>query len=229
MNVNIYATLFLAAASVFFVTSCANHNSGAMASSSSGKKYPNAAMAYVKGGDMDHGFVQPAAPSPSAKPHAGLAASGRDKHNMPFYDHRQRNRVVRTTAYTHTESDHVGYGARNAVGTSLKYTSNVRSAAADWAQYPLGTKFRIKGQPYLYVVDDYGSALVGTGTIDIYQPSKNLMKMWGRRYVEIMVVQWGSPEASMEVLASRCGYKHCRAMYASLKAKHSKGLYAKAN
>lgn len=185
-------------------------------------------MAYAKAGDIDSGFVQPAAPSPSAKPHTSLPSVGRDKHKMPFYHHTQRNRVVRTTAYTHSESDHVGYGARNAVGTSLKYTSTVRSAAADWAQYPLGTKFRVKGQPYLYVVDDYGSALVGTGTIDIYQPSKSLMKQWGRRYVEIMVVQWGCPQASMEVLASRTGYKHCRAMYAALQAKHSKGMFAKA-
>lgn len=218
-----HATVFLAAFSALFITSCSNNSELTGSSSRS-----STAMAYAKAGDVDSGFIQPKAPSQSAKPYGSLPSMGRDKHKMPYYHHQQRNRVVRTTAYTHSESDHLAYGARNAVGTSLKYTSTVRSAAADWAQYPLGTKFRIKGQPYLYVVDDYGSALVGTGTIDIYQPSKNLMKQWGRRYVEIMVVQWGSPEASMEVLAARKGYKHCRAMYANLAAKHSKGLYAKA-
>ena len=148
---------------------------------------------------------------------------------MPFYHPSQRTRVVRTTAYTHSERDHLAYGPRNAVGTSLKYTSSVRSAAADWSVYPLGTTFRIKGQPYLYVVDDYGSALVGTGTIDIYQPSKKLMKDWGRRYVELTIVRWGGPANSLEVLSGRRGYKHCRTMYAALQHRVSKGLYAKAD
>src|SRR6188768_426900 len=71
---------------------------------------------------------------------------------------------VRTTAYTHSESDHIQYGARTAVGTPLKYGS-VRSAAADWSVYPVGTIFQIEGSPYIYQVDDYGSALVGTNTI----------------------------------------------------------------
>ena len=141
----------------------------------------------------------------------------------------QRTRVVRTTAYTHSERDHLAYGPRNAVGTALKYTSSVRSAAADWSVYPLGTTFRIKGQPYLYVVDDYGSALVGTGTIDIYQPNKKLMKEWGRRYVELTIVRWGDPANSLEVLGSRRGYRHCRAMYAALQHRVSKGFYAKAD
>lgn len=141
----------------------------------------------------------------------------------------QRTRVVRTTAYTHSERDHLAYGPRNAVGTALKYTSSVRSAAADWSVYPLGTTFRIKGQPYLYVVDDYGSALVGTGTIDIYQPNKKLMKEWGRRYVELTIVRWGDPANSLEVLGSRRSYRHCRAMYAALQHRVSKGFYAKAD
>ena len=111
----------------------------------------------------------------------------------------------------------------------MKYTSSVRSAAADWSVYPLGTTFRIKGQPYLYVVDDYGSALVGTGTIDIYQPNKKLMKEWGRRYVELTIVRWGDPANSLEVLGSRRGYRHCRAMYAALQHRVSKGFYAKAD
>jgi 3D (Asp-Asp-Asp) domain-containing protein len=184
---------------------------------------------YAGNGSVDTDFVQPLAPSPSAKPTGKSKNLGRDRHKMPFYHPDQRNRVVRTTAYTHSERDHVGYGPRNAVGTSLKYTSTVRSAAADWSVYPLGTKFRVKGQPYIYVVDDYGSALVGTGTIDIYQPNKNLMKKWGRRYVEITVVQWGNPDSSMEVLANRTGYRHCRAMYAALANKRNKGFFAKAD
>ncbi len=164
------------------------------------------------------GFVMPAAPSPSAAPDPKLPNLGRDKHGMPFYHPKQLNRVVRTTAYTHSESDHVAYGPRSAAGTHLQYTDEIRSAAADWSVYPLGTRFKIKGEPYTYVVDDYGSALVGTGTIDIYQPNKSLMRQWGRRLVEIEIIQWGSSRKSMEVLSSRLRHKHCAQMQASLRA-----------
>ncbi len=161
-------------------------------------------------------FVPPAAPSPSARPNPKLPNLGRDKHGMPYYHPKQLNRVVRTTAYTHSESDHLAYGPRNAIGTRLKYTENERSAAADWSVYPLGTRFQIKGEPYVYVVDDYGSALVGTGTIDIYHPSKSLMRQWGTRVVEIQIIQWGSSRLSMEKLAGRTGYRHCARMAANL-------------
>ncbi len=163
------------------------------------------------------GFVAPAAPSPSARPNPNLPNLGRDKHGMPYYHPKQLNRVVRTTAYTHSESDHLAYGPRNAIGTRLKYTENERSAAADWSVYPLGTRFKIKGEPYVYVVDDYGSALVGTGTIDIYHPTKALMRQWATRVVEIQIIQWGSSRMSMEKLAGRTGYKHCARMQANLK------------
>ncbi len=162
------------------------------------------------------GFVAPAAPTPSARPSTKLPQLGRDKHGMPFYHPKQLSRVVRTTAYTHTESDHVAYGAKNAIGTSLKYTDTIRSAAADWSVYPVGTKFRVKGQPYTYIIDDYGSALVGTGTIDFYQPTRAMMNKWGRRIVEIEVIEWGSSRQSMEKLASRTRYKHCAQMQAAL-------------
>lgn len=165
---------------------------------------------------VSKGFIMPAAPSPSAKPDPKLPNLGRDKHGMPFYHPSQLNRVVRTTAYTHSESDHLAYGPKNAVGTTLKYTDQVRSAAADWSVYPLGTRFRIKGEPYVYVVDDYGSALVGTGTIDIYQPTRALMRQWGRRVVEIQIISWGSSKLSMEKLAGRTGYRHCAKMQAAL-------------
>ncbi len=179
------------------------------------------------GTPVSKGFVQPHAPSPSAKPDEALPNLGRDKHGMPFYHPKQTKRVVRTTAYTHSESDHMTYGARNAIGTRLLYTDKYRSAAADWSVYPLGTQFVIKGQPYIYVVDDYGSALVGTGTIDIYQPSHTLMRQWGRRVVEIDIIKWGSPSLSLKMLESRRGYAHCAKMHNSLAQQQS--LRAKTN
>lgn len=154
--------------------------------------------------------------APSSTALAAAAGKPRDKHSMPVYAFSDRNRIVRTTAYTCSEDDHLVYGSKNATGTTLRYTDKVRSAAADWSFYPVGTTFKIKGLPYTYVVDDYGSALTGTGTIDIYKPSKDIMNQWGRRNVEITIVQWGSFNRSAEILAQRTSYSHCRTMLANI-------------
>ena len=120
--------------------------------------------------------------------------------------------TVRTTAYCHDEADHIVYGTRNAVGTPLKFGA-VRSAAADWSRYPVGTLFRISGQPnVVYEVDDYGSALVGTGTIDLYKPSRGMMNDWGVRNVDIEVIRWGSYRRSMEIMRDRTRWPHVRRM-----------------
>ena len=155
-------------------------------------------------------------PGPSSSALAAAAGKPRDKHSMPVYSFSERNRVVRTTAYTCSEDDHLIYGSKNATGTHLRYTNRVRSAAADWSFYPVGTTFRIKGLPYLYVVDDYGSALTGTGTIDIYKPSKDIMNLWGRRNVELTIVQWGSFTRSAELLSQRTKFDHCRQMLSNI-------------
>ena len=147
---------------------------------------------------------------------AAAAGKPRDKHSMPVYAFADRTRIVRTTAYTCSEDDHLIYGDKNATGTTLRYNDRVRSAAADWSFYPVGTTFRIKGLPYLYVVDDYGSALLGTGTIDIYKPSKDIMNQWGTRTVEMTVVQWGSMTRSAELLSKRTSYDHCKKMLANI-------------
>ena len=157
-----------------------------------------------------------ALPPASSVAVAAAAGKPRDKHSMPVYAFSDRTRIVRTTAYTCSEDDHLIYGSKNATGTTLRYNDKVRSAAADWSFYPVGTTFRIKGLPYLYVVDDYGSALLGTGTVDIYKPSKEIMNLWGRRNVELTVVQWGSFTRSAELLSQRTSYDHCRKMLANI-------------
>lgn len=116
--------------------------------------------------------------------------------------------MVRTTAYSHVEADHLVYGRKSAAGTNLQYGSRVRSAAADWSKYPLGTRFTIEGLPYEYVVDDYGSALVGTETIDIYKPEAGTMNKWGVRNVPIKVLEWGSFEESRKILDERKHVRH---------------------
>lgn len=116
--------------------------------------------------------------------------------------------MVRTTAYSHLQADSLPYGRKSAAGTTLKYGARERSAAADWSKYPLGTKFQIEGLPYTYVVDDYGSALCGTETIDIYKPDLSGIGRWGVRNVPVRVLEWGSFEESKRILESRTHVKH---------------------
>ena len=125
---------------------------------------------------------------------------------------------VRTTAYTHLEG---GSGRRNALGEYLS-GRHVMSAASDWSRYPLGTRFRIAETNEEYVIDDYGNALIGTDTIDLYKPSRLEMKQWGVRHVNIDILQWGSEEQSLKVLAPRCKHSCVRKMVGALEKKRGK-------
>jgi 3D (Asp-Asp-Asp) domain-containing protein len=116
-------------------------------------------------------------------------------------------KFVRTTAYTDSESSHRRWGVKNAVGTRLE-SGETHSAAADWSRFPVGTRFRIVENNKVYVIDDYGSALVGTNTIDLYMPSRRLMNQWGTRKVTIEVLEYGSYVISLKVLKSRRSV-HC--------------------
>ena len=103
------------------------------------------------------------------------------------YDPNLPVKVVRTTSYSHREKEKGGkYGALTASGRRLRY-GKIRSAAADWSLYPLGTKFRIVGLPHTYVIEDYGRSLVGTETIDIYKPTLRMMRSWGTRNIKIQI------------------------------------------
>src|SRR5438045_6528167 len=130
----------------------------------------------------------------------------------------QRLPRVRTTAYTHNEG---GSGAHNAIGTYLS-GRHVMSAASDWSRYPLGTRFRIASTNDEYIIDDYGWALVGTDTIDLYKPSRLEMRRWGVRHVDIDILQWGSEEQSLKVLAPRCKHRRVQQMVTALEKKKGK-------
>jgi 3D (Asp-Asp-Asp) domain-containing protein len=122
---------------------------------------------------------------------------------------------VKTTAYSNSFEDNGPYGSKNALGTQLK-SGNVTSAAADWSRYPVGTRFRVVETQQEYIVDDYGSALVGTGTIDLYKTSDALVDRWGVRHVTIEILEWGSPERSLRILKERGRMRHIREMVKSL-------------
>lgn len=123
---------------------------------------------------------------------------------------------VRATAYTHTEPDHIPYGKKSALGTELRFDPASHTAAADWSFFPLGTVFRIRGYDRVFVVEDYGSALVGKPTIDIYFDTEEGMRRWGARQVWIEVVRFGSFHESRKILAARANHAHCRAMLARM-------------
>ena len=110
------------------------------------------------------------------------------------------------------------YKNLSAAGRPLKY-GRLRSAAADWSHMPMGTLFRIKGLPYVYEVDDYGSALVGTETIDLYKPDLRTMHAWGTRHVDIEVIREGSYAKSLEILKGRMKAAHVRKMVSSIERK----------
>jgi len=183
---------------------------------------------------------------------------------------------VRTTAYTHTESDHQPYGNHNALGGRLhaasgairraEYTPRatlassdapsdyrrnssaslepfsleskrttktvktkhgtkkvtvmskpqIGSAAADWSRWPAGTVFRLLSTGQVYRVDDYGWALAGRNTIDLYMPSRSAMNSWGAREEGIQILRWGDSNESLRLLSGHQGYRHIRRMVLEL-------------
>ena len=145
---------------------------------------------------------------------AGIGCSGTRQ-----FAHTELN-GVRTTAYSHLEQDSLPYGRKSAEGGTLKF-GQIRSAAADWSRFPVGTVFKIDGMPYVYEVDDYGSALVGTDTIDLYKPTLGQMRDWGVRQVDIKVLRWGSYERSYDILKDRTKASHVRQMVRDIKPKVS--------
>ena len=184
--------------------------------------------------------------------------------------------TVRTTAYTHSEADHLAYGARNALGGHLQSASiprrraeitpraipvadagstsetitvayisrgkhaasrtsrkkkssrrsrsrapQVGSAAADWSRWPLGTTFQVLSTGQIYKIDDYGWALAGRNTIDLYMGSRSDMNRWGVRREAIKILRWGDAEQSIKILEPRQTHKHIRRMVLELRGQDS--------
>ena len=151
---------------------------------------------------------------------AGIAACfvvGCATQSTPDLTSAQRMQRVRTTAYTHTEKG----GPRNAIGKRLS-AHRVMSAASDWSRFPLGTHFRIADTNEEYIIDDYGTALIGTNTIDLYKANRLAMKQWGVRHVDIAILEWGSEEESLKVLGPRRKHRCARQMIAGLEKKRGK-------
>ena len=134
--------------------------------------------------------------------------------SLPTYEKpiaRTQFQRVRTTAYTHTEGDHLKHGSQTCIGTTLRYDA-IHSAAADWSRWPLGTTFRILDTGEICKVDDIGWALAGRNTIDLYKPSRGAMNAWGTRVVNIEILNWGDDLEALAVLRKRSKYAHVQRM-----------------
>jgi 3D (Asp-Asp-Asp) domain-containing protein len=233
-----------------------------------------------------------------------LSACGTTERALPSYERplvKTDFQNVRTTAYTHTESDHREYSNHNALGGELhaagtpihraevvvsatlayeapraipvdetasyspplqpfsmeetsgsrritrttkratKATRSVRravavspgrrsrgegggppqigSAAADWSRWPAGTVFRLLSTGQNYRVEDYGWALSGRNTIDLYMANQREMNSWGARQETIQVLKWGDPQESLQFLRRHQDYKHIKRMVLELEGR----------
>ena len=92
----------------------------------------------------------------------------------------------------------------------------IGSAAADWSRWPAGTVFRLLSTGQVYKIDDYGWALAGRNTIDLYMPTRSAMNAWGARAEGIQILRWGNSNESLRLLQAHQGYRHIRRMVLEL-------------
>ena len=129
---------------------------------------------------------------------------------------------VVATAYGASAKCNSIWAGRNAIGGRLK-SGDVTSAAADWSRFPVGTKFRVKETGRVYVVDDYGSAMVGKDKVDLFKTNYRDVYRWGVRNVNLEIIEWGSFEKSLTILKPRSRSRHVKSMVQSLEAKLRSG------
>ncbi len=96
----------------------------------------------------------------------------------------------------------------------------IGSAAADWSRWPVGTVFRLLSTGQNYRVEDYGWALSGRNTIDLYMANQREMNSWGARQETIEILKWGDPQESLQFLQRHQDYKHIRRMVLELEGRH---------
>ena len=95
----------------------------------------------------------------------------------------------------------------------------IGSAAADWSRWPVGTTFRLLSTGQIYRVDDYGWALSGRNTIDLYMGNSRDMNTWGARVEPIQILQWGDAQESLRFLQSHQDYPHIKRMVLELEGR----------
>src|SRR5207247_5131722 len=96
----------------------------------------------------------------------------------------------------------------------------IGSAAADWSRRPAGTLFRLLSTGQNYRVEDYGWALSGRNTIDLYMSNQRAMNTWGARQETIEILKWGDPQESLQFLRRHQDYRHIKRMVLELEDRH---------
>jgi len=125
--------------------------------------------------------------------------------------------IVKTTVTTTTRTTRTIRGARRAVAVSKP--PRIGSAAADWSRWPMGTTFRLLSTGQIYRVEDYGWALSGRNTIDLYMANPRDMNAWGARQEPIQILHWGDSQQSLQILQSHQDYRHIRRMVLELEGR----------
>ena len=143
----------------------------------------------------------------------GLQPFTMDDQDQPRAKVRKATRVTTTTT---TRMIRPVRGVKRAVAVAKAQRPKIGSAAADWSRWPAGTTFRLLSTGQTYRVDDYGWALAGRNTIDLYMASPGEMNNWGARDEQIQILQWGNPQESLRFLQSHQDYKHIRRMVLEL-------------
>jgi 3D (Asp-Asp-Asp) domain-containing protein len=154
----------------------------------------------------------PACSTADASRQAAVSASAKSAKTVP----------VVATAYGASAKCNSKWAGKNAIGGRLK-SGEVTSAAADWSRFPVGTKFRVKETGRVYVVDDYGSAMVGKDKVDLFKTNYRDVYRWGVRNVNLEIIEWGSFEKSLTILRPRSRSRHVKSMVQSLEAKLRSG------
>ena len=93
------------------------------------------------------------------------------------------------------------------------------SAAADWSRWPAGTVFRLLSTGQNYRVEDYGWALSGRNTIDLYMANQREMNSWGARPETIEILKWGDLQESLQFLRRHQDYRHIKRMVLELEGR----------
>ena len=128
---------------------------------------------------------------------------------------RKATAVTTTTTTTTKRTVKIVRGKRVVVRAKPQ-PPKIGSAAADWSRWPAGTTFRLLSTGQLYRVDDYGWALAGRNTIDLYMANQAEMNAWGARDEPIQILRWGDAQESLRLLTPHQDYKHIRRMVLEL-------------
>ncbi|HXO94484.1 MAG TPA: hypothetical protein VN825_10125 [Candidatus Acidoferrum sp.] len=134
---------------------------------------------------------------------------------QPFSMEERRTVVARTAKRPPKPTRNV----KRAVAVSKP--PQIGSAAADWSRWPAGTVFRLLSTGQNYRVEDYGWALSGRNTIDLYMANQREMNSWGAREEAIEILKWGDPQESLQFLRRHQDYRHIKRMVLELEGREN--------